>query len=80
LQLYFLLAPHPVFFFSLLLKLFPPTYPLPCPPLSHTDLLTYIFKLEVDSSSSTYSPINLKCATLIPTHLPTLTPTYLPKL
>ncbi len=36
-----------------------------------TDLLTYIFRLKVYSSPSTYSPINLKCATLIPTHQPT---------
>ncbi len=32
----------------------PPTY---YPPLSATNLLTYIFKLKVDSSPSTYSPI-----------------------
>jgi hypothetical protein len=28
----------------------------------------------------TYSPITLKCATLLPTHLPALPPTYLPTL
>jgi hypothetical protein len=41
--------------------------------------LTYspIFKLKVDSSASTYSPINLKCVTFIPTHLsPYHRPTY----
>ncbi len=74
LQLYFLPAPHPVFFFSR--KLFPPTYSPP--PMSPTDLLTYIFKLKLDSSPSTYSPINLKCATLIPTHPPTCPSTILP--
>ncbi len=57
-----------LFFFFLLLKFFPPTY---YPPLSPTNLLTYLFKFKIDSSPSTYSPINLKCATLIPTHLPT---------
>jgi hypothetical protein len=44
---------------------------------------------DIDPSTSTYSPINLKCATLIPTHLPTpilsiylpaLPPSYLPTL
>jgi hypothetical protein len=60
----------------LLLKLFPTHYPA----LSPTDLLTYIFKLKVDSSPSTYSPVNLRCATLIPTHLAALPPTYLPTL
>jgi hypothetical protein len=59
----------------LLLKLLPPTY---YPPLSLTYLLTYIFNLKIDSSPSTYSPINLKCATLIPIHLPTLPSSYLP--
>jgi hypothetical protein len=44
--------------------------------LSPTNLLTYIFKLKVDSSP----PINLKCPTLIPTHLPALPLTYLPTL
>jgi hypothetical protein len=53
-------------FFSLLLKLFSPTY---YPQLSPIDLLTYIFKLKEDSSPSTYSPINFKCVTFIPTHL-----------
>jgi hypothetical protein len=47
-----------------------PTYP-PTTPIVPTDLLTYIFKLKVDSSPSTYSPINLQCASLIPAHLPT---------
>jgi hypothetical protein len=64
------------FFFSWLLKLFPSTHLLP--PLSPTDLLTYISKLKVHSSPSTYSPINLKCATLILTHLPTPPSIYLP--
>jgi hypothetical protein len=53
----------------------PPTY---YTPLSPTDLLTYIFRLKVGSSPSTYSPMNLKCATLIPTHLLALPLTYLP--
>ncbi len=51
------------------------------PPLPPSDLLAYIFKLKVDSSPSTYSPINLECATLISTHLPTTPPPlsiYLP--
>jgi hypothetical protein len=39
---------------------------------------TSIFELKVVSSPSTYPPINLKCVTLIPTHLPALPPTYLP--
>ncbi len=74
LQLYFLPAPHPVsVFLFFLLKLFPPTY---YPPLSPTDLLTYIYKLKVDSYPFTFSPIYLKCATIIPTHLPT--PIFLP--
>jgi len=60
--------PPPSFFIFFLLKLFPPTY---YPPLSPTNLFAYIFKLKVDSSPSTYSPINLKCVTLISTHLPT---------
>ncbi len=71
-ELYFLPAPHPVSFFLFLFCFWnfshPPTY---YPPLFPTDLLTYIFKLKVYSSPSTYSPINFKCATLIPTHLPT---------
>jgi hypothetical protein len=54
LQLYFLPAPHPVFFFLWNFSR-PPTY---YPPLSPSNLLTYIFKLKVDSSPSTYSPIN----------------------
>jgi hypothetical protein len=51
---------------------------------SPTHLPTYIFKLQVDSSPFTYSPINLKCVTLIPTHLfiylPTFPLSYLPTL
>jgi hypothetical protein len=50
------------------------------PTFSPTNLLTYIFKLKIDSSPSTYSPINLKCATLIPTHLHALPLFYLPTL
>jgi hypothetical protein len=65
LQLYFLPAPYPVSFSSLL-KLFPPTY---YPQVSPIDLLTYIFKLNEDSSPSTYSLINFKCVIFIPTHL-----------
>jgi hypothetical protein len=77
-ELYFLLTPHPVSFFFCFWNFFhQPTY---YPALSPTDLFTYIFKLKVDSSPSTYSPINLKCATLIATHLPTLPPSYLPTL
>jgi hypothetical protein len=52
LELYF--VPHPVSFYFLL-KVFPPTH---YPPLSPTDLFTYIFKLQVDPFPSTYSPIN----------------------
>ncbi len=55
----------------------PPTH---YPPLSPTNLLTYIFELKVDSSPSTYSPINLKCVTFIPAHLLTLPLTYIPTL
>jgi hypothetical protein len=64
--------PPPGFFFFFCFWNFsrPLTY-YPPPPPSPTDLLTYIFKVKVDSCPSTYSPINLKCATLIPTHLPT---------
>jgi len=75
------------FFFCFWNFSYPPTY---YPPLSPINVLTYIFKLKINSSPSTYSPINLKCATLIPTHLPTphlffnlpnptymVTPTYL---
>jgi hypothetical protein len=71
LQLYFLPAFtwFLCFCFFLLLKLFPPTH-----------LLTCIFKLKVDSSPSTYSPINEKCPTFIPTYLATLPPSYLPRL
>jgi len=79
----------PIFFFFLLLKLFPPTHPLPLTvphrpthlyiwinsKLFPIYLLTYIFELIVNSSPSTYSPINLKCVTLIPTYM--ATPTYM---
>jgi hypothetical protein len=69
--------PHPppsvFFFFSF--ETFPTTYLLP--PLSPIDLLTYIFKLKVDSFPFTYSPINSKFVTLMPTHLPALPLTYL---
>ncbi len=44
------------FFFPLLLKLFPPTY---YPQQSPNDLPSYIFKLKLEYSPSTYSPINL---------------------
>jgi hypothetical protein len=60
--------PATQFFFFLAFETFP-THLLP--PTVPTDLLTYIFKLKVDSSPHTYSPLNLKCATFIPTHLPT---------
>ncbi len=74
LQLYFFLTPFLVFFplISICFGFFPcpptqfllfcfwncshpPTY---YSPLSRTNLFTYIFKLKVDSSPSTYSPIN----------------------
>jgi hypothetical protein len=66
--------PRTQFFFFWVLKLFPPTHLQPA-----SDLLTYIFELKVDSSPSTYSPINLKCDTLI-YHGPTYQtpPTWLP--
>ncbi len=75
LELYFLSAFHLVFFCHFKNFLHPPTY---YPPLSPTDLLTYILKLEVNSSPSTYSLLNLKCVIFIPTHLATLPPCYLP--
>ncbi len=53
-KLYFVPAPHPVFFFFFAFETFP-THP---PTTPH-------------GPPSTYSPINLKCVTLIPTHLPT---------
>jgi hypothetical protein len=56
LQLYFLPAPHPVSFYLCFTFETFPTY-LP-PPLSPTDLVTYIFKLKVNSSPFTHSPIN----------------------
>jgi hypothetical protein len=71
---YFLPALHLVSFYFFALETFPTHYR----PLSPTDLLTYIFELKVVSSPSIYPPINLKCVTLIPTHLPALPPTYLP--
>jgi len=74
----------------LILFFFLQLYFLPTPfPLSPFNLLTYIFKLKVNSSPFTYSPINLKCVTFISTHLPTphlfiylhaLPPSYLPTL
>jgi hypothetical protein len=73
LQLYFLPTPHPVFF---LLKLFPPT-PLLTPTVPIWPTRLYIFKLKVVSSPSTYSPINLKCATFISTYLPSPPSIYL---
>jgi hypothetical protein len=64
------------------LNLFPPTHPPTTPPLSptvpHRPTHLYIWNSKVNFSPSTYSPINLKCATLIPIHLPALPPTYLP--
>jgi len=66
------LAPVFFFFFCFLDFSHPLTH---YPPLSLTDLLTYIFDLKVDSSPFTYSPINLKCATLILTYM--ATPTYM---
>jgi hypothetical protein len=74
-QLYFLLASHSIFLKKIWNFSHPPTY---YPPLSPFDLFTYIFKLKVNSSPSTYSPINLKCVTLISTHLPTPPSMYLP--
>ncbi len=83
------LSPDPsfFFFFGTLFSARPPPGFFFCssfetfPTLPPTNLLTYIFKLTVDSSPSTYSSINLKCATLIPTHLPTNTLSrYLPNL
>jgi hypothetical protein len=78
------LPPTQFFFFFV----FGETSPAPTPPttyypsLSPTELFTYIFKSRVDSSPSTYSPINLKCTTLIPTHLfiylHAFPPSYLP--
>jgi hypothetical protein len=67
-------APHPVSFF-LLLKL---PQPLTYYALSRFNLLAYIFKLKLNSSPSTYSPINLKCAALISTCTPTPPSIYLP--
>ncbi len=64
--------PTTKFLFSFPLETSPP--PLPPPP-SPTDLLTYMFKQKVNSSQSTYSPINKKCVTLSPTYM--TTPTYL---
>ncbi len=60
--------PPPGFYFFFAFETFPTHYP----PLSPIDLLTYIFKLKIDSSPSTYSPINLNCATSYP---PTTRPT-----
>jgi hypothetical protein len=62
----FSLRPPPgfIFYLFLLLKLFPPTY---YPALSPTDLLTYIFKLNVDSSPSTCSPVLLSSPPTYPT-------------
>ncbi len=76
-KLYFLPAPHPIFYFYFfsLLKFFSPTDLLP-----PTDLLTYIFKLKGGSSPSTYSSINLKCVILISTHLRAPPPSYPPTL
>ncbi len=64
--------PPPGFFFKIFFETFP-THPPTAPPLTYSP----IFKLKVDSSASTYSPINLKCVTFIPTHLsPYHRPTY----
>jgi len=73
LQLYFLITSHLFSFFFCFWNFFHPLTHYP--PLSPTDLLTYIFELIVNSSPSTYSPINLKCVTLIPTYM--VTPTYM---
>jgi hypothetical protein len=62
------------------------TFPLPIYahlpiPLAPTYLLIYTFKFKIDSLPPTYSPIYLKCDTLIPTYLPlTHLFTYLPAL
>ncbi len=73
----FILSPIPTQFLFFFFWNFShrPTY---YPPLSPTDLFTYIFKLKVDSSPSTSSPINLKCVTFNPTQLPTHPTTNLP--
>ncbi len=64
----------------------PPTY---YPPLFPTNLFTYIFKLKIDSSPSSYSTYKFKCVILILTHmfiphlfiyLLALPPSYLPTL
>jgi hypothetical protein len=70
----FSLPPTEFFFFFFCFWNFsrPPTY-YPTP-LSPSNLLAYVFKLKLDSSPSTYSPINLKCVTLISTHLCTPPP------
>ncbi len=77
LELFLFPDPHTVFFpFE--------TSPLPtCShlpiPLTLTYLLTYTFKFKIDSLPPTYSPVYLKCDTLIPTYLPAPPqPIYLP--
>ncbi len=71
--------PLPRFFFPLISVFFETLFSLHPPPdfyffgfwnFSHPPTYSPIYlKLKVDSSPSTYSPKNLKCATLIPTHL-----------
>jgi hypothetical protein len=78
LELDFLPTLHPVYFFLFFIYFWgnfscPPTY---CPPLSPSDLLTYIFKLKVNSFPSTFSLVNLKCAIFISTHTPIYLSTY----
>jgi hypothetical protein len=62
------------FFWNFIFSPPPPTY---YSPLSPFNLLIYIFKFKVDSSPFTYSPLNLKCATFISTHLSTPPSIYL---
>jgi hypothetical protein len=70
-ELSFLPAPDPVSYF-LLLKLFPPTS---YPQLSLTHLLTYKFKLKVDSS---HLPTHLYISNVLLSSPPTYSPlTYL---
>jgi hypothetical protein len=58
------------------LKTFPSTtYSHQPIPLAPTNLFTYTFKLKIDSLPLTYSPIYLKCDTIIPTYL--VAPTYM---
>jgi len=77
LELYFFPHPHPILFYFITFETFP-THPPIAPTTIPSDLFTYIFKLKVDSSPFTYSPINFKCFTFISTHLPNPLSIYLP--